>query len=201
MPNPMKICHPRIALLPGLIVLLFAAQPSRANTAVIISVADQQLAIVKDGQRVATYPVSTSKFGLGDRPRSYGTPLGTLRVASKVGAGAPLGAVFKNRHRTGEILRPNTPGRDPIVTRILHLSGLEAQNARAYSRGIYIHGTPEERRIGYPASYGCIRMKSKDVIKVFDAVPVGARVEVVKSSLSRALRELAVESRPLTRAS
>jgi lipoprotein-anchoring transpeptidase ErfK/SrfK len=197
----MKIKHLRMALLPGLFALLLAAQPSHANTAVIVSIADQQLAIVKDGQRVATFPVSTSKFGLSDRPRSFGTPLGTLQVASKVGAGAPLGAVFKNRHRTGEILRPNTPGRDPIVTRILHLSGLEAQNARAYGRGIYIHGTPEERRIGQPASYGCIRMRSKDVVKVFDAVPVGARVEVVKSSLSRALRELAAESRSASRAS
>jgi lipoprotein-anchoring transpeptidase ErfK/SrfK len=197
----MKIKHLRMALVPGLIALLLAAQPSHANTAVIVSIADQQLAIVKDGQRVATFPVSTSKFGLGDRPRSFGTPLGTLQVASKVGAGAPLGAVFKNRHRTGEILRPNTPGRDPIVTRILHLSGLEAQNARDYGRGIYIHGTPEERRIGQPASYGCIRMRSKDVVKVFDAVPVGARVEVVKSSLSRALRELAAESRSASRAS
>jgi hypothetical protein len=114
-----------------------------------------------------------------------------LAIASKIGTGAPLGAVFKSRHFTGEVLRPNAPGRDPIVTRILHLKGLEAQNAKAFSRGIYIHGTPQERLIGRPASFGCIRMKSRDVVRVFDAVPVGTKVEIVNVPLSRALNEVA----------
>src|SRR5436190_1980502 len=119
-----------------------------ANCTVIISVAEQKLAILENGLPVAEFPVSTSKFGVGDRPRSFATPLGALAVADKVGAGARLGTVFKGCRPTGEVLRPNTPGRDPIVTRILRLRGLEAANARAYARGIYIHGTPEERRIG-----------------------------------------------------
>jgi lipoprotein-anchoring transpeptidase ErfK/SrfK len=166
-----------------------------ADTSVVVSVRDQQLAVVKDGLRMATYPVSTSKFGLGDRPRSYSTPLGTMQIAAKIGGGAPVGSVFKHRQRTGEILRPNASGRDPIVTRILWLRGLETQNSQAYSRNIYIHGTADERKIGRPASYGCIRMRSKDVVRVFDSVPVGTRVEVVKASLRSALREVASESR------
>ena len=174
---------------------LFAicAAPVRtfASTAIIVSVTEQKLAVIENGQRVAQFPVSTSKYGLGDRPRSYATPLGLLEVASKVGAGAPQGAVFKSQHFTGEILRPNAPGRDPIVTRILHLRGLEASNARAFDRGIYIHGTPEEWKIGRPASYGCIRMRSRDVVRVFDAVPVGTRIEIVRTSISRALAQLA----------
>ncbi|MEI7821805.1 MAG: L,D-transpeptidase [Verrucomicrobiota bacterium] len=110
-----------------------------------------------------------------------------MKVASKIGASAPLGAVFKSRMRTGEVLPPNAPGRDPIVTRILWLRGLEARNADAYGRGIYIHGTPVERLIGRPASYGCIRMRSRDVVRLFDAVPVGARIEC--GSQPRALRK------------
>lgn len=170
-------------------MLLVGARADFAT--IIVSVPEQKLIVLQNGLRVAQYPVSTSKFGVGDRPRSYATPLGTLQVASKVGANAPLGAVFKGRRYTGEILPPNAPGRDPIVTRILHLRGLEGQNARAYARGIYIHGTPEERRIGRPASYGCIRMRSKDVVKVFDSVPVGTKVEIVNTTIGRALREMA----------
>ena len=176
--------------------VLFAicAAPVRmfGSTAIIVSVTEQKLAVIENGQRVAQFAVSTSKFGLGDRPSSYATPLGLLEVASKVGAGAPQGAVFKSRHFTGEILRPNSPGRDPIVTRILHLRGLEASNARAFDRGIYIHGTPEERKIGRPASYGCIRMRSRDVVRVFDAAPVGTRIEIVRTSISRALTQFAL---------
>jgi lipoprotein-anchoring transpeptidase ErfK/SrfK len=159
---------------------------------IVVSVPDQKLVVLQNGLRVAQYPVSTSKFGVGDRPRSFATPLGSLQIASKVGQNAPIGAVFKGRRYTGEILKPNAPGRDPIVTRILHLRGLEDQNSRAFGRGIYIHGTPEERRIGRPASYGCIRMRSKDVVKVFDSVPVGTHVEIVNTTIGRALREMAV---------
>src|SRR6266436_7713579 len=103
---------------------------------VLISVPDQKLVLLQNGLRVAQFPVSTSRFGLGDRPRSFATPLGMLQIASKIGAGAPEGSVFHGCRRTGEILRPNTRGRDPIVTRILRLRGLEAKNSGAYGRGI-----------------------------------------------------------------
>ena len=170
-----------------LLALSAGGYASAVAPLIIVSVPDQRLALVENGVCVAKYSVSTSKFGVGDRPRSFATPLGMLQVAAKVGGNAPLGSVFHGQRRTGEILRPNAPGRDPIVTRILHLRGLEAQNARAYGRGIYIHGTAEERRIGRPASYGCIRMRSRDIVRLFDSVPVGARVEIVNASLHRAL--------------
>ena len=162
---------------------------AKATTALIVSVPDQKLAVLRNGERVAEYSVSTSKFGLGDRLRSFRTPLGSLEVAAKIGQGAPAGAVFKRRQRTGEIIRPNTRGRDPIVTRILHLRGLERSNAHAFGRGIYIHGTPEERSIGRRASYGCIRMRSRDVVRVFNSIPVGTRVEIVNEPLRAALHD------------
>jgi lipoprotein-anchoring transpeptidase ErfK/SrfK len=150
---------------------------------VIISIPEQRLALLEDGAPLATYPVSTSKFGLGDFPGSSGTPLGALEVAQKIGGGAPSGAVFKDRRRTGEIVLPDAPGRDPIVSRILWLRGREPQNALAYSRYIYIHGTPEERNIGLPVSYGCIRMRSRDVIELFDIVGKGAQVMIENAPL------------------
>ncbi len=108
-----------------------------------------------------------------------------MKIARKIGSGAPSGAVFKSRRRTGEVLRPNAPGRDPIVSRILWLQGTEYKNRNAYRRYIYIHGTPEERRIGRPASYGCIRMKSRDVIDLYRRVGVGAEVKIIRESLFR----------------
>ncbi|MDR3402615.1 MAG: L,D-transpeptidase [Chthoniobacter sp.] len=152
-----------------------------------ISVPDQKMLVFEKGVEIARYDVSTSKFGVGDRPGSYATPLGEMVVKEKIGAGQPSGMKFKSRRPTGEIVRPNMPGRDPIVSRILWLKGLEAQNRRAYDRGIYIHGTAEEWSIGTPASYGCIRMRSRDVIQLFDKIGVGTRVEISNSHFPTAL--------------
>jgi lipoprotein-anchoring transpeptidase ErfK/SrfK len=177
---------------------LFSPAPAMATPSIVVSVPDQTLALINDGVVIARYRVSTSKFGLGDRSGTYATPLGAMAVASKIGANAPLGAVFKNRRMTGEILAPNAPGRDPIVTRILWLRGLERANAHAYGRNIYIHGTPEERFIGRPASYGCIRMRSRDVAQLFNAVPIGTRIEVANSRLGSAVARAKLESHART---
>ena len=152
---------------------------------VIISVKDQKLMVIEDGKRAAVYPVSTSKFGLGDRWGSMATPLGWLQVAEKIGDHAPPGAVFRKRRFTGEILPPNAPGRDPIVTRIIWLRGLERANANAFNRCIYIHGTPEEKIIGKPASYGCVRMSSRDVTEVYAQIRIGALVRIIPDSLPK----------------
>ena len=183
---------------------LFAAAwlyPIRAMAApsIVVSVPEQTLALIDHGAVIARFPVSTSKFGVGDHPGSYATPLGALEIASKIGANAPLGTVFKSRRATGEILPPNARGRDPIVTRILWLRGLEKSNARAYSRAIYIHGTPVEKLIGRPASYGCIRMRSRDVAKLFSAVNVGTKIAVLNAPLGRALAQVSLSNPQLPR--
>lgn len=158
---------------------------------VVISVKDQRLALLDRETLVAVYPVSTSKYGVGDWRGSFRTPLGELEVAQKLGDGMPPGTVFKDRRRTGEIVAVNSPGRDPIVTRIIWLRGLELQNTNAFSRDIYIHGTPEERNIGLPVSYGCVRMKSEDVIKLYDTLGRGARVTIVDQPLAAVVSGLA----------
>lgn len=155
-----------------------------------ISVADQQLLLTDRGDPVATYPISTSKFGLSSREGSYTTPLGRHRVAKKIGGGLPVGAVMKSRRFTGEVLAINAPGRDPIVTRILWLQGLDGHNRNSFARNIYIHGTPEERNIGLPVSYGCVRMKSRDVIELYNRVGTGARVDIFTEPLARRLPKL-----------
>jgi hypothetical protein len=149
----------------------------------IVSVRDQKMLLVRDGAPVKSYKISTSKFGVGDGPGSNCTPLGRLQVAKKIGDNAPLGSVFKARRPTGEVIRPNAPGRDPVVTRIMWLTGTESRNQNAFRRTIYIHGTPEERRLGSPASYGCIRMGSRDVADLYKRIGTGADVFVIRGSI------------------
>lgn len=149
------------------------------SPSIVISIPEQKLYVFDaDGHKLASYRVSTSKYGIGDARSSYATPVGQFEIASKIGHAAEPGTVFRHCRRTGEICPVNAPQRDPIVTRILALRGLEKHNAQALSRGIYIHGTPEERNIGRPVSYGCIRMKSRDVVELFEQVQKGTRVEV-----------------------
>ena len=166
---------------------------------IIISVRDQKLMLVQNESRIAVYPVSTSKYGLGDFWGRMTTPLGYMQVAQKIGDNAPIGAVFHNRRFTGEVLRPNAPGRDPITTRIIWLRGLEPKNAHAFSRCIYIHGTAEERFIGKPASYGCIRMKANDVAALYQRIPLGTIVQIVPDHLPKSGKTPIAEPTLMTR--
>jgi len=179
----------RSYLLLAAVCLSSCAAPDTRHQ-IVVSTREQKLALIDRGNVLAIYPVSTSKFGLGDWRGSRFTPLGKMQIAEKIGDNAAPGTVFKDRRRTGEIVAPDSPGRDPIVTRILWLRGLEAQNANAFGRDIYIHGTPEERLIGTPASYGCIRMRSSDIIQLYNIVGTGAAVTVVNAPLAAAVPSL-----------
>lgn len=177
------ITHLLVALL-CIIPLLNSCGPSvDSRNKMVVSVRDQKMLLYRDGKPIKAYKVSTSKFGLGDQPGSNRTPLGRMKVAKKIGTGAPTGAVFKSRRPTGEVLKPNAPGRDPIVSRILWLSGTDYNNRNAFRRFIYIHGTPEVYKLGRPASYGCIRMGCDDVVDLYNRVGQGADVYVVRGSL------------------
>ena len=189
--KPRRDFHPRrMTLLPSLrhiptLLAVLCALSGRAGAEsdlapvdVLISVPDQKMLVVREGGWVRKYKISTSRFGIGDNFGSYKTPVGRLRVWEKLGGDLPSGAVIKHREATGEILPANAPGRDPIVSRILWLEGLESQNDNARGRGIYIHGTTEEVNIGKAVSWGCIRMRSEDVIELYEIVPVGATVTI-----------------------
>jgi hypothetical protein len=164
-----------------------AAAPAPAPVAVrvFISIPEQKLALVVNGKVLRTYKISTSKYGEGDYLGSWRTPLGHLAVADKIGGSAPAGAVFNGRHLTGEILSVNAPGRDPIVSRIIWLRGMEAGNRYAYRRCIYIHGTPQEEFLGRKSSFGCIRMSSSDVMELFPWLQIGTEVAIVDKPISR----------------
>jgi L,D-transpeptidase catalytic domain len=182
----------RLILLTAFLLPIFSGvclkaseSPAAPSEEIVVSVKEQKLMLLSSGKPVGTYTISTSRFGTGDRFGSFATPLGKFVIRTKIGMGLPLGAVLHSREPTGEILKPNAPGRDPIVSRILWLDGSEPGNRNAFQRCIYIHGTPREKELGHPASYGCIRMRSVDVAELSRRVETGASVTIVTGPLPK----------------
>ena len=163
--------------------------PERAARGLcLVSVREQALYLLERGAAVAAWPVSTARRGVGARRDSLKTPPGAHRVAERIGAGAPEQAVFEAREPTGERAAveaaPRPSGRERITTRILWLDGLEPGVNRggevdSRARCIYIHGTNEEGLIGQAASLGCVRMRARDVIELFDRVRDDALVLIL----------------------
>jgi lipoprotein-anchoring transpeptidase ErfK/SrfK len=134
-----------------------------------ISIRDQLLTLREDETAIRTYPVSTSRFGVGTEQGSFKTPTGRFRVAEKIGGDMPADTIFQSRVplKPGD---PLPPTEDLVMSRILWLDGSDKHNANTRERFIYIHGTKHEARIGSPASCGCIRMRNADVVELFDLV-------------------------------
>jgi lipoprotein-anchoring transpeptidase ErfK/SrfK len=140
-----------------------------------VSIRDQLLTLKDDETSVRTYPVSTSRFGIGAEEGSFKTPIGRFRITEKIGGETPTGTIFRSRValKPGD---PLPPTEDLVMSRILWLDGLDEHNANTRERFIYIHGTKHEAKIGSPASCGCIRMRNADVVELFDLVDHGTPV-------------------------
>jgi len=148
-----------------------------AQAKIDISVSKQRLTLKLGQKKFGAYPISTSRFGLGTEEGSMKTPTGRFRIAEKIGDGMPLGTVFKNRRRV-KATKKLTRSEDLIMTRILWLDGLDPGNANTRKRYIYIHGTNHEASLGKPASHGCIRMRSTDLLEVYELVDVDTPVAI-----------------------
>jgi lipoprotein-anchoring transpeptidase ErfK/SrfK len=148
-----------------------------AQPKIHISVSKQELSLKLGRKKLAAFPISTSRFGLGTREGSMKTPTGSFRIAEKIGDGMPVGTVFKSRRpvkATKQMLRDD----DLVMTRILWLDGTGRANANTHERFIYIHGTNQEEQIGEPASHGCIRMRNTDLVELFDRVGIDTPVMI-----------------------
>ena len=152
-----------------------------------IDIASQTLSLTDGGKLLRRYSVSTAKNGAGERNGSFCTPRGRHIVRAKIGAGLPLNAVLVRRRPTGELWTPaldeQYPGRDWILTRILWLSGCERGTNRlgeidTMRRYIYLHGTHDLAEMGKPGSIGCVRMRGRDIIELFELVPPYTEVDI-----------------------
>ncbi len=155
---------------------------------ITITIKAQILDLYDDqGGLLQSYAISSALKGAGQVRGSFCTPLGRHIVRAKIGSGQPENTVFVGRRPTGEIYTPALglafAGRDWMLTRILWLSGCEVGHNRlgevdTMRRYIYIHGSPDTVPIGVPGSIGCIRMRNRDVLDLFDRVPPGTPVEI-----------------------
>ena len=152
-----------------------------------IDLSRQSLCLYQGRKLLREYAVSTAEKGAGEQNGSNQTPRGKHKIRAMIGRGAPNGTVFVSRRSTGEVytpaLRARYPERDWILTRILWLSGLEPGRNRlrdvdTMRRYIYLHGTPEETRLGKPGSHGCVRMANRDIVELFDLVEPGIEVDI-----------------------
>lgn len=165
-----------------LLFLLATGYPiqSAANEFIItINTSRQELFVFQGKEIIRIYPVSISRYGVGNEKNSNRTPLGTHFIVAKIGKDAKSGTIFEHRKNTGRIAEIYTDTthikEELITTRILWLKGIvpglnEGGEVDSYARCIYIHGTP--------VSNGCIRMKNQDIIELFDLVPQGTLVGI-----------------------
>ena len=153
-----------------------------------VSIENQKMYRIQSKDIIETYDISTSKYGIGNQIGSNKTPTGLHKINSKYGYKTPVNGRMIGRVFYGQIAKifsdTTTSKIDDITSRILWLEGLEnginkGDNIDSYKRYIYIHGTSEEGRIGIPSSHGCVRMKNKDVIDLFNEVAIGTFVLIL----------------------
>ena len=150
------------------------------ESSIEISISAQHLRVFEGKRQIASFVVSTSRFGVGSGEGSNKTPLGDFEIGEKIGEGAQLMTVFKGRKPVGIHGPEQASTEDLVMTRILWLHGCEEHNANTRGRYIYIHGTNQEQCLGQPASFGCIRMGNEDVVSLFRMVDTGGKVRIIE---------------------
>ncbi len=184
---------------------LVAVEPSTAKAKsngqyrLVVSVHDQSMALLKNDEAIVRYQISTAKNGVGEAIDSGRTPRGKHAIAEKIGAGVAVGTVFEDRIPINEVVAANTPDRTPVATRILRLRGLEDKNQTSFERLIYLHGSPAEKFLGTAVSGGCIRMRSDQIVVLFDLLEVGTEMIIFEEPMEAALRLLAESDRRIAK--
>lgn len=165
-------------MLDSLIHLYYSVYARIVRRFVVVNIQSQRLTLCRPDMKSISFSVSTSRFGTGEKNDSYQTPRGWFFVSECIGDGADLDVVFKGRKPIGRLSSVKSY-EDPILARIIRLSGLQYLNQNTEQRYIYIHGTPdgiytsEER-----TSIGCVRMKPFDVSRFYHMVAPGVLVYI-----------------------
>lgn len=153
---------------------------------IIVSIEQQKMVVLEKGKVKKTYPISTSKYGIGNTVGSKKTPLGKHQIVEKIGEDLPQGAVLKHRTYQGWVVDQNKPTPASLITsRILRLKGEEKKNSNTYRRCVYIHGTSMATEIGKPSSIGCVRMLDKHIIELYKKIKEGSRVQIIKEKFCK----------------
>ncbi|HZC23999.1 MAG TPA: L,D-transpeptidase, partial [Candidatus Binatia bacterium] len=144
-----------LALLSFAIVDAAAAQDVQpqpvSGRLVLVSLEDRQLAVIDSGNVIARFAVAV---GAADSP----SPTGQFRIVNRI--------TNPTYYHPGSVIPSGK--NSPIGTRWVGLS----------QKGYGIHGTNAPRSIGQAASHGCIRLRNRDMERLFTLLRVGDVVEI-----------------------
>jgi lipoprotein-anchoring transpeptidase ErfK/SrfK len=123
----------------------------RIKRTVLVSIPDRNLAVLENGNVIAYFPVAV---GAAVSP----SPEGEFEIVNRV-----VNPIY---YHEGMVM---PAGKDnPVGPRWIGL------NLKGYG----IHGTNAPRSIGHATSHGCIRLRNRDVEKLFTMLRVGDAVEI-----------------------
>ena len=130
--------------------------PTKNNAKLLIALSDRRVYVYREAQLVTSYPIAIGQSG-------WETPIGSFQVLE-------MQRDPKWQHPiTGEVVPPGAA--NPLGKRWI---GFLAEGHTQ----IGFHGTNQEELIGQAVSHGCIRMRNRDVIAMYDQIALGTPVEV-----------------------
>jgi hypothetical protein len=120
---------------------------------------------------------STGRDGFAEcAVEEHMTPVGLHVVYDKHGSGLPEGTLLQSRLSADHVVPISDDYTAPVgasvTSRAIVLSGREPRNNETYEYNIYLHGTTREYSLGAPDSSGCIRLRNRSSIELFDRLPM-----------------------------
>jgi len=137
--------------LPAMSQIREGVAAERSSRTVVVSIPDRKLAVIADGNVIA-------KFSIAVGAAASPSPTGEFRITNRV--------TNPTYYHPGTVI---PAGKDnPVGTRWLGLS----------QKGYGIHGTNVPRSIGRAASHGCIRLRNRDMERLFSMLRIGDVVQI-----------------------
>jgi hypothetical protein len=128
-----------------------STEMGRVQRTVLVSIPDRKLAVLENGTVVADFSISVGAEGSP-------SPTGEFKIVNRVSNPA--------YYHEGVVVPAGKS--NPVGTRWIGLS----------EKGYGIHGTNVPKSIGRAASHGCIRLRNRDMEKLFGMLRVGDVVEI-----------------------
>lgn len=151
------------------LIFVPSAEATEQSKMIIINKKTNQLGFYEEGLLTNVFPVATG------RQRTF-TPEGNFNVVNKL--------------VNPSYYKMNIPGGSPYNPLGTRWLGLSAPG------GTYgIHGNSNPSSIGTYASNGCIRLHNKDILWLYDQVPVGTPVIIVWNDIN--LNQGFVDTKPI----
>ncbi len=144
--------------------------PDVPHEGIVINLAEMRMYdFVTDPDNPKTYPLGIGRDGLD-------TPLGVTTITRKK-EGPTWRPTARMRKEDPTLPAVVPPGEDnPLGTHALYLGWPQ----------YLIHGTHKPLGVGRRVSSGCIRMYPEDIVRVFETIPTGTKVRVIKEPIKMA---------------